>query len=310
MPKQKKNKSKKAKPITRNKPIPKHQKSTVKLKSSFRLLKESIQVIVKNYRILGLIMGVYALIYLVLVLGFSVSGNATTLSGQLKSTFHGSLGSIAKSFNVYGLLLNSSSSSTAANPSSGVFQGVLFVVISLVLIYSFRKLYNGSKLGLKEAYYNSTYPLIPYTLVLILVTIELIPMTLGLYLYSTVISGGIAVGTIERLIWIAITLALVLVSVYFISSSIFALFIISLEHMTPMKALRSARNLVRKRRTSIALKILFVPFFILISISIIMLIIILSVPVIANWTLQILLMLSLVFIFSYLYNLYRNLIDD
>ena len=295
-------------------PIPKNSReihgSSKKLKKAHVLLRESITMLIKNYRILGLILLVYGVIYLVLVLGFSVSGNASSLSLQLGKSFRGFFGGITKSFNVYGLLLNSSATSTSSNPAAGVFQGILFIILSLVLIYSFRKISNGAKLGLKDAYYNSAYPIVPFTLILLLLSVELIPMTIGLYLYSTVMNGGIAVGILEKLVWDIIVLVLVVISLYFITSSIFALFIVSLENMTPMKAIRSARNLVKRRRTIIAMKILFMPMVLIIAVSIIMLLFILILPALAGWILQILILLSIVVLYSYLYNLYRNLIDE
>ena len=56
----------------------------------------------------------------------------------------------------------------------------------------------------------------------------------------------IAIGALEKAIWWIFLGLTGLLSAYMISSSVFALFISTLPNMTPMKALRSARNLVRQ----------------------------------------------------------------
>ena len=63
---------------------------------------------------------------------------------------------------------------------------------------------------------------------------------------------------------------LALLSLYMICSSLFALYIVTLPNVTPMKALRSARQLVLHRRFLVLRKILFMPLALLVLGAIIM----------------------------------------
>ena len=88
------------------------------------------------------------------------------------------------------------------------------------------------------------YPLIPFILVLLVCCLQLLPLIIGSSLYSLVVSNGIAVQPIEKFVWALLFASLALLSLYMITSSLFALYISTLPDMTPMKALRSARELV------------------------------------------------------------------
>jgi hypothetical protein len=93
-----------------------------------------------------------------------------------------------------------------------------------------------------------------------------------------------------------------------VSSSIFALYIVTLPDVTPMQALRSARELVRYRRWSIARKVLFLPVSLLVIAAVIMVPVILLVTPASEWVFFILSMLSIAVIHSYMYSLYRELL--
>jgi hypothetical protein len=80
--------------------------------------------------------------------------------------------------------------------------------------------------------------------------------------------------------------------------------------MTPMKAIKSARGLVKGRRGLVLKKMVFLPVLLLIITGIIMLPFIYLVPAIAAWLFYLLSLVGLVYIHSYLYALYRGLINE
>lgn len=93
-----------------------------------------------------------------------------------------------------------------------------------------------------------------------------------------------------------------------ISSSIFALYVVTLPEMTPIRALRSAKGLVQFRRWTVMRKILFLPFIICVVGIIIMLPVILLLTPAAEVIFLLLTALVLPVIHSYVYSLYRELL--
>jgi phosphatidylglycerophosphate synthase len=77
-----------------------------------------------------------------------------------------------------------------------------------------------------------------------------------------------------------------------------------------MKALRSARELVRYRRWTILRKVLFLPLLLLIVTAIMMVPVISVVTPLAQWVFFILMMAAIAVVHSYMYTLYRELLHE
>ena len=80
--------------------------------------------------------------------------------------------------------------------------------------------------------------------------------------------------------------------------------------MTPIKALRSAKELVKGRRWLVLRKVLCLPIILITVAGIIMLPIIIIITPLAQYIFFILTMISLTAIHAYLYTLYRELINE
>jgi len=123
-----------------------------------------------------------------------------------------------------------------------------------------------------------------------------------------VISNSIAVSGIEQFAWGLFFFMLALLSLYMLSSSLFALYIVTLPDMTPMKALRSARELVRNRRWIVLRKIIFLPLALLVLGGLVVIPVILIWAPAAQWIFFIGTMVALAITHSYMYSLYRELL--
>jgi hypothetical protein len=275
------------------------QTSRHNIVSVWQLSKNSSSVVWNNRSLFSGIMLVYGILYLLLVQGLSSAPSSSTNFSHGLSRALSGLASFA-------LLVNNSS--TSSNPAGGPYQAILIIIVSLVLIWTLRQIYAGSKVRIRDGYYKALYPFIPFLLILLLIGLEFLPLLIGTTIYSVVISQGIAVNVIEKLIGLIFLLGLILLSLYLISSSVFALYIVTLPDMTPMKALRSAKELVKGRRSLIMRKLLFLPLALIILTSLIMLPFILIYAPSAPWVLFILSLGVIVMVHSYLYNLYRELI--
>ncbi len=279
----------------------------VRLPSAWRLTKMTTRMLWRHKRLFIGITLIYAILNLVLVQGLSNTTNITSLKATLQDAF-GAGSAFTASLTVFAVLISSSGS--AASGTGGAYQLFLIILVSLAIIWALRELLAGGRIRVRDAYYRGMYPLVPFILVLVVIGVQLIPLVLGATVYNIVISNGIAVLAAEKVLWALLFGLLALLSVYMISSSVFALYIVTLPDMTPLKALRSARALVRFRRWTVLRKILIMPVILLVITAVIMLPIILVITPVAQWTFYLLTMFAVTVSHTYLYSLYRELLHE
>lgn len=279
-----------------------------KLPSIYKITKTAFNTVWDHKGLFLTITVIYGLLNLLLVQGIAGANDTTTLKQSLDEIFKGQFGSIASGLSVFAVMLGSAGNSSSQ--TAGAYQLFLGLITSLALIWTLRQVLAGKKIKAKDSFYKGVYPLIPFILVLIVVALQLIPFLIGSTLYNLVITNGIAVHLIEKLLWGLLFLALAVLSSYWISASVFALYIVTLPDMTPMKALRSARDLVKNRRLLVFRKIIGLPIVMLVAAAIVMLPIIMWLTPLASWVFFALTMLSLLAIHAYMYTLYRELLNE
>jgi hypothetical protein len=291
-------------------PVPAQESKTVarkkpaKLSSSRNLFINATKLIWANRKLFFGVAVVYGL------LNFLFQGQGL-LSGDdisgLKSYF-GEKGGLSTGIGVFAQIIGASGS--ASSGAASTMQFFLMVIVSLALIWSLRQVLSGHKVTIREAYYRSTSPLIPFLIVLCVVAVQLLPFLIGTSLYNTVIANGIAVHVIEKVIWGLVCLSLSLASFYLISSSLIALYIVTLPDMTPLQALRSAKQLVKNRRWSVLRKVVVLPIIIFILAALIIIPVIMWLTPLTQFVFFTFTMLSFVVIHAYMYTLYRELLNE
>lgn len=240
-----------------------------------------------------------------LVRGFGFNGDLGIAKEAIQELVTGAAGNVAASLTVFGMLLGSGA------PTSDVasaYQAMILAIISLALIWALRQTHAHEQITVKDAFYKSSHPLVPFIIVLMFLGLQLIPMLIGTSIYSLTVSNGIATALLAKLILAAVALGLTFISIYMVCASIFALYIVTLPEMTPLKAMRSAKTLVRFRRWTIIRKVLFLPFILVVLLLAIMLPIILVLTPIAEVVFLFLGAFSIVIAHSYMYSLYRELL--
>ncbi|MBC7581966.1 hypothetical protein H7097_03825 [Aeromicrobium sp.] len=284
-----------------------------KLPSVLRLTRSSNYLLSRNWKLIIGIAIIYGVLNILLVRGLSGGTNATELKSQFSELYKGGWGNLASGLSVFAVLLSSSNSGKAAD-TTGAYQSFLLVTTSLALIWAFRQLMaentDSVKLRIRDAFYKGMYPLVPAILILLVIGVQLIPMLLGGLVFSIVITNGIAITGLEVGLWLALFAISIVTSLLLITPSIFALYISSLPDMTPVRALRSARALVRFRRVAVLRKLLFLPLLIFSLLAAIVLPIIFIVPVLAQWVFLVLSIFILPAVHAYLYTFYRELLHD
>lgn len=277
-----------------------------KVAGAFRILGSSFAVIGRNWKLFLGITLIYGFLNMVLVQGFQATGSLSEAKDLLDQLFAGSFGQLASGLTLFVYLLGSSGNT--ANPTASAYQLILILVMSLAIIWALRQAYAGHAIRIRDSFYRGMSPLVQFVLVLIVVCLQLIPMAVGLLVYGSVVSGGLAATGVEQVLWALFAFLLSLLSLYLLASSLFALYIVTLPDMTPVQALRSARQLVAHRRWTVMRKVLFLPLVLLVLSAVIIVPVILYATPLASWIFFVTSMLILPIVHSYMYSLYRALL--
>ena len=288
--------------------LPRSGKRPLRLPNVWRLTQTAALTLWRHKRLFIGITLVYGLLNLVLVQGLSSSTDVSSLKSELSQVFTGHFGSLASSLSIFVVLVGSAGN--GSSQTAGAYQLILVVITSLAIIWALRQVLSGVQLRVRDAYYRGMYPMIPFILVLLIIGLQLIPLLVGATLYGIVTTNGIAVYFVEKLVWALVFAVLALLTLYMLSSSLFALYIVTLPDMTPLKALRSAREVVRHRRWTVLRKIICLPIILLVIAALIMLPIIIWLTPLAQWVFFILTMFAVAAIHAYMYTLYRELLNE
>jgi hypothetical protein len=269
-------------------------RSRQSLAGSFRLTQHTFMFIKKHWRPLGGIVLVYTLLNLFLASGFI--GNTSSIMRDFEG------GKFSDALSGYSSILS------AGSGQATTMQTILLIIESLVIIWALRHLFSGEKINVKHAYYHASGPMVPFVIVLFVIVLQLLPLTFGSLVLAIVLSsiaGNSLVETISTLIFVALAFW----SLYMVCSSVFALYIVTLPNMQPREALRSARNLVHFRRWHVVRRLLFLPLSLIIFIGIFIVPLILLAKFLVVPTFFTLSMLSILYAHTYLYTLYKGLLE-
>ncbi len=288
----------KAKNETKNRP---------KLPSAYSLTKQSVLTMFKFRQPLIGIVIIYLLLNAFLASGI---GNINSDIDSIKAELNNSAPITHPVANgVFGFLQLTASSGVTGSGAGSVFQAALLIVISLAIIWSLRQLMAGNKINLKQSFYSSMAPLIPFLLIIGVMVIQLLPITLGSAVVSSVVASLGSVSVFWTVFFAIILGSLLAWSLYMLSATILAMYIVTLPNWEPIKSLRSARNLVRFRRWLILRKILVLPILVVGAMYLVILPLILYATFLVTPVFYIMGVLGLLFTHTYLYSLYRSLLE-
>lgn len=284
----------------------KRQNATSKIPTGFALLRGTYQIIRQHWKLFLGICGVNALLTAAFITGFSAV-NLNDAKQSFGELVNGQLNQAATGLSLFVYLLGAAGNSGGAS-SASVYQVVIGVVVSLAVIWTLRQVYAGEKVRVRDGFYQGMYPLVQFILVLAVIGLQLLPLVAGAAIYQLVINNGIAVTVIEHILWLVLFILLGVLSLYMICSSFFALYIVSLPNVTPMAALRTARQLVLHRRWMVIRRVLFLPLALIVLSAIVLVPVIVFATSVAPWLFFILSTTLLVIVHTYLYSLYKAML--
>ncbi len=276
------------------------------LPSSLTIARKALLLLQANARNITRFSIVYGFLYLLFVRGFSSPIDIDQVRESFAGAIDQNVSTLATNFTVFGLMVQSTTS--AAGDLAGLYQMFFLVLSTLALIWLFRQQQAGNKVTMKDAFYRGMFPLVPFLLLIVVIALQTLPASMGSYLFNTVLSDGIAVGSTEQIAWFLFFMLTILLSLYLMSGSLIALFIVTLPEMTPINALRKAKELVNYRRASIIRKVVALILLVLIAfISIVFPVIFIS-ATFAQLLFVVLTILLIPFAVAYLFVLYRELL--
>lgn len=287
----------------RGREAPKH----APLPSAYAILRKSLRLSRQASHALAGITAIYGVAVVLLVRGFSASEDFVTLKSLLDSFMTGAFGKLQSIALQLTILFGGTA--TSSTPNAGIYQSILLVICSLALIWVFRQSQAKQPVSTKDAFYKGMYPLIPFIGVLCIIGIQLIPLSIGSYLYNSLIAKGIAVHGYEKGLALLIFAVLAYWSLRMVTGSLFALYVVTLPNMGPLQAVRSTKQLVTGRRLLIWRKLILLPVAIIVGTSILILPFLLFLTPFVVWVFFVLSTLWFALIHSYLYTLYRELLQ-
>lgn len=303
----------KAEPAPRKLKLPKYRSFRLEkkikverptMRGGLKILRDALRLLVRNWKPLLIIIVIYGILNVLLVQSFG-NVNLTETKAAIEDVLAGHWNQFLSGISIFAFLVGRAGN--ANTEAAGAYQFILLVSVSLAIIWALRRLHAGEKIRARDAYYRGMYPIVPFIIVLTVMVLQLLPFIIGSFLYSFVGASG-PVGGTELVMWGVAIFMLGTVSLYLLSSSIFALYIVCLPDMSPGISLRSAKELVLGRRWLIIRRILVLPLVLLLAGALIMIPAIMFITPAAIWIFFLLTLLALLVAHGYMYQLYRELL--
>lgn len=275
--------------------------ASVRLPAAWTIAARALSTVWEHRRPFLGIAAIYGVLNLMLVRGVSSSSDLVQLKDLLP-------GVDAFTTNVALLAFLVTNPGEKFGDVASAYQAFLLLITSLAVVWALRQVMSGATARIRDSFYKGMYPLIPVIPILCVILLGLLPLILSAGLYSMLVDSGIAATMLERILWALVMVVGAAATLFFLSSSVMALYIATLPDMTPLKALRSARELVRGRRLAVIRKMLFLPLAAAVVLAVVMLTIIGLWTAAAPWVFFVLSMVGIVVVHAYLYTLYRELL--
>jgi hypothetical protein len=297
---------------------------SLRLPGYFAFTRSVNKTVWKHKKIFVWLAVVYAVLTMIFV-GLGSQDTYNTLTSTLQDTgsqiFQGNLGQIGQAALLF-VSIGSSGLTSTPTEAQQIYIIILGLLVWLTTVWLLRNLLAGHKVKMRDGLYNASAPIVSTFLVALVLIVQFIPFGLAVVGFAAANSSGLLAGGVAAMLfWFAAALLTVL-SLYWITSTFFALIIVTLPGMYPFKALRTAGDMVVGRRLRILLRLLWMLLTIAVSGAIVLIPTILIDTglthlwsVVANIPIvPVVLMLysvtSFIWAASYIYLLYRKVVDD
>ncbi len=273
--------------------------------SAVDIIKASFKFLWQNKRLFIFIMIIHTALYVVAVRRPQTT-SISTIQSALTEAAGGSdaTGNLASSAATLGAVVGLSGASQANTATSSA----LILFMSLVYIWAIRQLHANLKIKARDAYYQAAGPVVGVVILLFILSVQLLPFAAASFVYSIARSGGLFASGFEDLAFFLVTALTALFSLYFVTSTIIALYIVTLPGTYPLRAMRAAKKLVQFQRLKVFQRILLLGLFVSCAYLLILLVGIKLLPNQVFIVAEALQVFAVPFMHICLYKLYRSLI--
>ncbi len=285
---------------------------------------DTIKTLFRHKKIFLLLALVYAILTIVLV-GMASQDNFNTLMSTLTQTsgdvFKGNIGQLGQAGLLF-MTIISGGISQSLTEGQQIYATIIALLTWLTTVWLLRNILAGKRVKLRDGLYNAGSPILPIFIVALVLVVQLLPFALAIIGYSAASATGLLNSGVEAMLFWIVAGLLSLLSLYWITSTIIALVVVTLPGMYPFRAIKTAGDLVIGRRVRIMLRLIWMVFLAMLGWVIIMLPLILLVTWLDNvWSslqgvpiiplvIVALSSLTIVWVSSYVYLLYRKVIAD
>lgn len=288
----------------------------IKIKGYFAFTGEVFRMLWSNKRVFGAFLALYAILSVVLV-GLTSNENYRNLGEYVQNITERAEASALAEIAILFTVTASGSLDTGRTEVQHMLSGLLFLFGWLVMVWILRQRIAGHMVKLRDALYSAGAPIVATFLVFLTLVLQSLPIILGIIAYTILISVGLFQEGVEAMLAWTILALLATLSLYWMTSSFIALVIVTIPGMYPFRALKTAGDLVVGRRSAIMLRLVWLLLLIaIVWVAIVPLSIWIDQWIQLDWLplvpIVVLLVSTLTLMVSstYVYLLYRRLIDD
>lgn len=198
-----------------------------------------------------------------------------------------------------------------------LYMSGLYIFAALVVIWLLRFILAGKSVRLRDGIYNAGAPIIPILLLLIVGLLQAVPAAVAILLYINATAAGLLSGGIETAIFTAALALIVILTLYFMTTTLFALMIASVQGTYPFKAYVAAKKVILGQRRRVLFRLLWMSaviialwFVVLVPVSVIAQATSLQNSAVIPVAVQFVTGLSILYGATYSYLLYREMIDE
>lgn len=255
----------------------------------------------------------------ILMVGAAQAGNIGSVN-QVIDTANGSSGVIGPVLRA-AMTVGTSISGALNNNFSDVqylYMSALYILSLLTIIWLVRQQLAGNTVVVRDGLYTASAPIASEYVLVGVGILQLIPAALATLVYMSATSLGILDGGIETAMFSVALFLVVTLTLYFMTTTLFAMFIASLPGTYPLHAYRAARRIVAGQRMRLLFRLLWLVIVILLGWFVVLVPVVIIVnsfvaggsSVVIPIAVQIMTGASFVYGTAYAYLLYRRMIDD
>lgn len=174
-----------------------------------------------------------------------------------KDVADGKIGTVGKAgLTLLGII--STGGLTTMNDAQVVIAVLLFAIIWLVTIYLARHLLAGhQEIKMRDGFYSALSPLVSTLMVGLIIFLEAVPIMLTIIVFQVALTTEFLSTPFYALLFFMFAALMITLSLYLLSSSFFAIIVVSAPGLYPLTAVRMAKNLIMGRRLRFLIRVFY-----------------------------------------------------